>query len=303
MLLMSLQPILPVSKTYEPFSKEPEYIEANQAFVNEQDFSTIGRFLDLACGTGLVSGMLLAAQPNAHLHGTDYDPVQIDLAEAHLSSLGHPVRRGFDLSEDRIDGKPVTTLGVASADDLPFPDHSFDCVTICNAIHMLPDKAKLLREVSRVLRPGGRFGFNTSFYAGTYAPGTEDHLMYWVAEADKYIKRLNEEREAQGQERIKRLRGQSHAAFQNKWHSEGEWVDLLREAGLECASRHTRVVMLNERCFAAIAAYAGLAEVLLSGYPVEISSEALQATTERSLELCGAKALPRNYLEVWAVRR
>jgi hypothetical protein len=55
--------------------------------------------------------------------------------------------------------------------------------------------------------------------------------------------------------------------------------------------------MLDERCFRTIAAYAGLAEVLLSGYPVEISSEALQATAEKSLELCGAKVLPRNYLE------
>jgi ubiquinone/menaquinone biosynthesis C-methylase UbiE len=289
-----------VNKTYEPFSKEPEYIEANQAFVDDQDFRSVGRFLDLACGTGLVSGMLLAAQPEAHLHGTDYDPVQIDLAEAHLSSLGHPVRRGFDFSEERVGGKPVVMLGVTSADDLPVPAASFDCVTICNAIHMLPDKARLLAEVNRVLRPGGRFGFNSSFYAGTYAPGTEDHLMYWVAEADQYIKRLNEERAAKGQERVKRLRGRSHGAFQNKWYSESEWVDLLAQAGLKCTYRHTRVVMLDARCFRAIAAYAGLAEVLLSGYPVEISSEALQATTERSLELCGAQALPRNYLEVWA---
>ena len=58
---MPPQSIQSVSKTYEPFSKEPEYVEANQSFVNEQDFSTIGRFLDLACGTGLVSGMLLSS--------------------------------------------------------------------------------------------------------------------------------------------------------------------------------------------------------------------------------------------------
>jgi ubiquinone/menaquinone biosynthesis C-methylase UbiE len=294
--------IRPVNTTYEPFSKEPEYVEANRLFVAEQDLRSVRRFLDLACGTGLISGLLLEANPRASLHGIDCDPVQIELAEEHLRGLGHPVRRGFDLSPAEVGGRPVVTFGACSADELPFPDGAFDCVTICNAIHMLPDKRKLLAEVTRVLQPGGLFGFNTSFYAGTYAQGTEEHFYLWVAEADRYIRRLNEQRLAAGQEKIKRVRGHRRGAFQNRWHSEQEWTQLLAEVGLRTCRRNVRVVPLNERCLTAIAAYGGFAEVLLSGYPVDVASTALQATAGRSLELAGLATLPRNYLESWSIK-
>jgi hypothetical protein len=62
------------------------------------------------------------------------------------------------------------------------------------------------------------------------------------------------------------------------------------------------VVPLNERCLTAIAAYGGFAEVLLSGYPVDVASTALQATAGRSLELAGLATLPRNYLESWSIK-
>ena len=44
---------------------------------------------------------------------------------------------------------------VADAMNLPYPDHSFDAVLIANALHIIPDPEKALREIARVLRPGG----------------------------------------------------------------------------------------------------------------------------------------------------
>ena len=78
----------PVNTTYEPFSEEPEYVELNRAFVARRDLSRVRRILDLACGNGLVSGFLLASAPQAHLHGLDYDPVQIELMTEKLAPLG-----------------------------------------------------------------------------------------------------------------------------------------------------------------------------------------------------------------------
>lgn len=295
--------IQPVNTTYEPFSHEPEYIQANRGFVQRQPLGQVRRFLDLACGTGTVTEPLLAAAPTAHLNGIDYDPVQIDLAEDYFRRQGYAVRRGFELTDEYHDGRPELVFGVGSADELPFPDAAFDCVTIGNAIHVMPDKDKFCAEVSRVLKPGGLFGFNSAFYAGTYPKGTERHFYDWMRLATLYIDDLNQKLKAENKEPIRRIHGKSHKAFKNRWYSPEEWTDLLAKHGLLAHDVNERTVLLDERCFAAVGAYGGLAEVLLSGYPVAIASEALQSTAKASLDFYHTEALPRNWLEIWATKR
>ena len=60
---------------------------------------------------------------------------------------------------------------------------------------------------------------------------------------------------------------------------------------------------LDERCISAVGAYGGFAEVLLSGYPVEVASEALQNTAKASLDLYHLDALPRKWLEIWSTKK
>ena len=47
------------------------------------------------------------------------------------------------------------TFEVADAMDLPYGDFSFDAVLIANALHIVPDPEMVLKEIGRVLRPGG----------------------------------------------------------------------------------------------------------------------------------------------------
>ncbi len=47
------------------------------------------------------------------------------------------------------------TFEVADAMQLPYENDSFDVVLIANALHIVPDPEKVLREIDRVLRPGG----------------------------------------------------------------------------------------------------------------------------------------------------
>lgn len=294
--------IQPVNTTYEPFSREPEYIECNRGFVARQSLGHVRRFLDLACGTGTVSELLLAASPPAHLNGIDYDPVQIELAGEHFRGLGYEVRHGLELTERSANGMPVLVFGVGSADDLPFPDGTFDCVTIANAIHVMPDKERFVRAVARVLKRGGLFGFNSVFYAGSYPKGTEAHTYEWLKEATFFINEKNERLIAEGKPAIKRKHGTTRGAFQNRWNSPREWCDLLAAAGLASHDVFERCVWMDERCLAAVGAYGGLAEVVMSGYPVAEASEALQATAGIALKRMGLKTLPRNWLEVWATK-
>lgn len=98
----------------------------------------IDRVLDLGAGTGLLSGMVAAAHPEAELVLVDGAPAMLDLARRRLRA--HP---------------RVTYL---TADlRLPLPDGPFDAVVSALAIHHLPDadKRALLHRVHAALRPGG----------------------------------------------------------------------------------------------------------------------------------------------------
>jgi len=292
--------VIEVNTTYEPFSLEPEYVEANRGFLSRHSFEGVSRLLDLACGAGTVSELLLDRAPSAHLNGVDLDPVQIGLSSEKFRKQGYEVREGVALTEDRANGKPVLTFGVGSADELPFPDATFDCVTIANAIHLLPDKAKFLKEVQRVLKPGGAFGFNTTFYAGSIPPGEDAVYFEWLQRATDYIKLKNEKLAAQGLPTIKRKKGTVPGAFRNRWQSPAEWSAWLSEAGLTTVDTNERRVEVDARGMALVGAYGGLAQVLLSGYPVEAAGEALQVAAQPAMEAVGIQVVPRNYLELWS---
>lgn len=294
--------ILPVNTTYEPFSQEPEYVEANRNFVGRQSLDTVNRFLDLACGTGTVTEVLAEKSPSAHINGVDYDPVQIDLITNRFRKKGYEVRRGFDLTDEVVDGKPVVTFGVGSADELSFPAETFDCSTIFHAIHMMPDKEKFLTAVNRVLKTGGVFGFNSTFYAGSIPPGGNKLYFEWLRLATEHIQKKSKELKTQGKEPIKRIRGTTHAAFENRWFTPQEWSDVLLKCGLKVHDMHERVVEVDHRSFALVGAYGGLAEVLLSGYPVEEASEALQVAAKPAMDLMNVDVVARNYLEIWATK-
>jgi SAM-dependent methyltransferase len=91
--------------------------------------------LDVACGTG--NAALLAAARGARVTG-------LDAAE-----------RLIEVARSRVDGDRVEFV-VGDALDLPFADGAFDVVLSVFGIIFVPDAARGLEEVRRVLRPRGR---------------------------------------------------------------------------------------------------------------------------------------------------
>lgn len=76
---------------------------------------------------------------------------QVVLADINASML----RTGRDkLLDSGIIGNVVYTQ--ANAEDLPFEDDSFDCITIAFGLRNVTDKDKALASMNRVLKPGGR---------------------------------------------------------------------------------------------------------------------------------------------------
>lgn len=95
-----------------------------------------GEVLEVAIGTGRNLPFYPA---EVTVTGVDLSPAMLDIARTRAAELGREVK-----------------LREADAEDLPFADGSFDTVVCTLSLCTIPDHARAIAEMARVLRPGGR---------------------------------------------------------------------------------------------------------------------------------------------------
>lgn len=132
------------------------------------DFSEAKQLLEVGCGVGAQTEILLRRFPHLELTGVDRSEAQLATAERNLAQSAWCTSR--------------YTLQQADATDLPFPDRSFDAAYLCWVLEHMPSPARVLSEVRRVLSPGAVVYvtevLNSSFFLDPYSP----HLLrYWMA--------------------------------------------------------------------------------------------------------------------------
>lgn len=95
-----------------------------------------GDVLEIAVGTGRNLQHFPAA---ARLTGIEFSPRMLEIAKEHATSV-----------------RPDADLRLGDAQGLDFPDASFDTVVCTLSLCTIPDDARAVAEMHRVLRPGGR---------------------------------------------------------------------------------------------------------------------------------------------------
>ena len=95
------------------------------------------RVLDVGCGTG--NAAIPAALAGGRVTASDLTPELLTVGEARAQACGAAI--------DWVE---------ADAEELPFPDKSFDVVLSCIGAIFAPDHARTAAELLRVCRPGGR---------------------------------------------------------------------------------------------------------------------------------------------------
>ncbi len=115
-------------------------------------------WLDVCCGSGVLSEAILERAAAAKVCGIDASPAQIEFAQKHRGS-----------------GKAAFQAGDAGS--LPFEDASFDVAVSGLGLNYLPEPQRALREMRRVVRRGGTI----AGYVWDYREGARFLREFWDA--------------------------------------------------------------------------------------------------------------------------
>lgn len=126
------------------------------------DFSQAKHIIEVGCGVGAQTRILLRRFPQLKVSGLDAEPKQVERAKSH--------------------GLARADFTVGFADKLPFADASFDGAFICWFLEHLRDPGAALRELARVLKPGAKVFLNEVFNPLFHIePRPEATVKYWKA--------------------------------------------------------------------------------------------------------------------------
>ncbi|HJR59943.1 MAG TPA: methyltransferase domain-containing protein [Vicinamibacterales bacterium] len=148
---------------YDPLTKLLGVDTARRALLEQAGLQPGHRVLDVGCGTGSLAVLIKRLHPAVEVIALDPDPRALARAErkARRAAVSVRLHQGF-------------------ADALGYPDATFDRVFSSMMFHHLEDGEKegALREVRRVLRPGGRLELMDFLRPGSRRHGPLARLLH-----------------------------------------------------------------------------------------------------------------------------
>jgi demethylmenaquinone methyltransferase / 2-methoxy-6-polyprenyl-1,4-benzoquinol methylase len=172
------------------------------------------RILDVATGTGMVAAELLA-RADCSVVGIDQSAEMLAAARARFA--GRSAAGGSASAVELIEGQ---------AEALPFADGSFDALTFTYLLRYVEDPPATLRELARVVRPGGRIA-SLEFGVPPWLPARAAWRLYTAVGLPTLGRVVSPEWAAVG-----RFLGPSIVGFYDR-HPVERIVEYWRQAGFE----------------------------------------------------------------------
>lgn len=265
--------------TFEAFAQHGFYEVVNRHLVDitlrlrELSQAPIKRVLDLACGTGAVTKLLIEGLER---NGDSAEVIAVDPSESALEKARRLIGTG---------ARFVRGTAESFAGGVP----KADVIVLCNAIHLLHEKDAVVAQAHDVLNAEGVLAFNTSFYEGAYPPGTERFYKLWMLRSLQALKREHPE--------LKLDKSRPEAM---KWLTPDEYRELLERHGFVVEHMNAEVALMTCESWQDISHYSEFVKGALPGIPVEIGARILKRTVAQAFQELKMDALPRNWLQVVA---
>jgi ubiquinone/menaquinone biosynthesis C-methylase UbiE len=263
--------------TLEKFAQHPFYQQVNRRLVALTELRRGQSVVDLGAGTGAVTRLLLeqVGSPESEVIAIEPSETAIEAAKRNLENISDAVVRFVQGGAEKLSQlvkKPV------------------DAIFFCNAIHLVPEKERVLLEIKRTLREDGTFSFNTSFYDGAEPPEAEQFYRKWMMRALRALKSeynvMPDRTRVEARHRL----------------TEQEYVSLLEENGFKIRNKEVVTVQMPLGGFEDISRYSLWIEGVLPGVPLEAGRESLIAGAREAFKELGLNTSPRNWLLIVASR-
>lgn len=128
------------AENYETHSVPAMFAPLAAATLDRLSLKDSAEVLDVACGTGAVTREIAGRMGGrGHIIGSDLNPAMLAVAEARQPTSSHQV-----------------SWQAADVTSLPFDSGRFDYIFLQQGLQFFPDKPAALREIRRVLGPGGQ---------------------------------------------------------------------------------------------------------------------------------------------------
>jgi ubiquinone/menaquinone biosynthesis C-methylase UbiE len=256
------------------FARHPFFTEINRWLVDR--VAALGpRIVDLACGPGAITELLLARM-REHTRGIIY---AVDPSLAELDRARRRIASG------------IVRFVHGSAENLSRLVPQVDVVVFCNAVHLIADKERVFREIRSVLGPGGVLAFNTTYFQGCYAPGTERFWRAWVVRAARLLQESG----------ITVTHTHATRSAAMRWRTPEDYAQLVCEAGLVNPSWELHKADLSPESLEDIGQFSLFIEGALPGVPLDAGADALKRTVRAAIadaRLTGS--VPRYWLQFFA---
>ena len=264
---------------YKWFAQHSFYRNLNAHLLDLAGLRAGQRIVELACGTGAVTRLILEKVRGAARDGVliSIDSSASALAEAmeQLKDIRHAA---VQFVQSRVE--ELTQVVKEKADAIVF----------CNGIHYIQDKTRLLEEVSKTLRRGGVFAFNTSFYHGAQVDGTEQFYRRWIFRAVRILK-----------VRHPNLPKSKKVESRRQLTSE-QYQEILQQHGFVLQRAEVKTVPVYLQGWVDICRYEDFVQGVLPGVPVAEASAALQEAVAQTFQELNLKVVSRNWLTMVVVK-
>ena len=259
--------------SFTPFTRHPFFTHVNKWILERVICPGRQVIVDLGCGPGAVTELILervhGQQPPPRVIGVDPSPSALAKARAAISSK-------------------LAEFVQGSAEWLSKLVKSADAVVFLNAIHLMPDKPQVLKEIRRVLKPGGVLAFNSTFFNGAYVEGTSGFWRRWIVRSVQALREKGIE-----------VKHNGHAAAM-EWYSADQYTAALKEAGFRPTTVELLRIDMTREALIDIGRFSLFIEGALPGVPLEEGAKALEVGLERTMNELKVESVPRHWLEVVA---